>query len=73
MKNYGSQWEKMRNHKNIIGYLYNDHDEKLRNMLADLIMANHLVDFNSLKGVSNHCLREECTHVEDAMIVRGNA
>lgn len=62
----------MRSHKDIIGYLYVDHDEKLRNMLADLIMENHLVDFSSPKGVSNHCLREDCTHVEDAMIVRGN-
>lgn len=62
----------MRSHKDIIGYLYVDHDEKLRNMLADLIMENHLVDFSNPKGVSNHCLREECTHVEDAMIVRGN-
>ena len=32
-------------------------EEKLRNMLADLIMENHLVDFSSPKGVSNHCLR----------------
>lgn len=62
----------MRSHKDIVGYLYVDHDEKLRNMLADLIMENHLVDFSNPKGVSNHCLREECTHVEDAMIVRGN-
>lgn len=62
----------MRSHKDIIGYLYVDHDEKLRNMLADLIMERHLVDFSSSKGVSNHCLREDCTHVEDAMIARGN-
>jgi hypothetical protein len=47
-------------------------EEKLRNKLADLIMENHLVDFSSPKGVSNHCLRDDCDHVEDAMIVRGN-
>jgi hypothetical protein len=47
-------------------------EEKLRNKLADLIMENHLVDFSSPKGVSNHCLRGDCDHVEDAMIVRGN-
>ena len=61
----------MRSHKDIIGYLYVDHDEKLRSMLADLIMKKHLVDFSNPEGVSNNCLREDCTHVEDAMIVRG--
>ena len=47
-------------------------EQDLRNKLADLIMENHLLDFSSPKGVSNHCLRGDCDHVEDAMIVRGN-
>jgi len=48
-----------------------DEEYQLRNKLADLILDKHLVDFSNPKGVSNHCLREDCTHVEDAMIVRG--
>ena len=45
---------------------------ELRKNIADKILEDHLVDFSSPKGVSNHCLRGDCDHEKAARIARGN-
>ena len=45
--------------------------KSVREKISSDILKNHLVDYSDEFGVSNHCVRGDCDHVQDSEIALG--